>query len=165
MITRSNNVYGPYQFPEKITSKFICSVLAGKKCFIHGNGENTRKYLYASDVANALDIIFHRGHVGETYNIGTSLEISNFEMARQIILACGYSEGEVNDHIEYVEDRPFNDTRYAINSSKIKKLGWQPLVKFDKGLIKTSKSFSSFFLFFFPGKLFYFEEDLNHGII
>ncbi|KAI8636721.1 hypothetical protein BD408DRAFT_425680 [Parasitella parasitica] len=137
MITRSNNVYGPYQFPEKITSKFVCSLLRGKKCYIHGDGQNSRKYLYAADVVNAIDIIFHKGLVGETYNIGSPLEITNLEMARRLILLFGYTEEQVMDHIEFVRDRAHNDKRYAIDCSKIEKLGWSPKVKFDEGLLKT----------------------------
>jgi dTDP-glucose 4,6-dehydratase len=139
MITRSNNVYGPYQFPEKITSKFVCSLLRGKKCYIHGDGHNSRKYLYAADVANAIDIIFHKGSVGETYNIGSPSEISNLEMARQLILLFGYKEDEIDNHIEFVRDRAFNDTRYAIDCTKLEKLGWEPKVEFEEGLLKTSK--------------------------
>jgi UDP-glucose 4,6-dehydratase len=140
MITRSNNVYGPYQFPEKITSKFVCSLLRGKKCYIHGDGHNSRKYLYAADVVNAIDIIFHKGHVGETYNIGSPSEISNLEMAKRLILLFGYKEEEINNHIEFVRDRAFNDTRYAIDCTKLEKLGWEPKVEFEEGLLKTSTS-------------------------
>lgn len=137
MITRSNNVYGPYQFPEKITSKFVCSLLRGKKLYIHGDGHNSRKYLYAADVANAIDLIFHKGCVGETYNIGSPSEISNLEMARRLILLFGHKEEEIDQHIEFVRDRAFNDTRYAIDCSKLEKLGWEPKVEFDAGLLKT----------------------------
>lgn len=140
MITRSNNVYGPYQYPEKITSKFVCSLLRGGKCYIHGDGHNSRKYLYAADVADALDIIFHKGSVGETYNIGSPLEISNLEMARRLILLFGYKENEVDQHVEFVRDRAFNDRRYAIDCSKLEKLGWAPRMKFEEGLLKTSKN-------------------------
>ncbi|KAI8987248.1 hypothetical protein BDF20DRAFT_813619 [Mycotypha africana] len=136
-ITRSNNVYGPYQFPEKITSKFICSMLKGKKCYIHGDGQNSRKYLYAADVVNALDIIFHKGSIGETYNIGSPSEITNLEMARRIILLFGHKEEEIPEHIEFVRDRAFNDKRYAIDCTKLEKLGWAPKVEFNEGLIKT----------------------------
>lgn len=149
MITRSNNVYGPYQFPEKITSKFVCSLLRGKKCYIHGDGHNSRKYLYAADVANAIDIIFHKGVVGETYNIGSPSEISNLEMARRLILLFGYKEEQVNDHIEFVRDRAFNDTRYAIDCTKLEKLGWEPKVEFEAGLLKTSKFFTLFNIYIF----------------
>lgn len=138
MITRSNNVYGPYQYPEKITSKFICSLLRNGKCYIHGDGHNSRKYLYAADVADALDVIFHRGQVGETYNIGSNFEISNLEFAQRLIRIFGYDEEK---HIEFVQDRAFNDKRYGVDSSKLERLGWHPRMGFEEGLRKTSKYF------------------------
>ncbi|KAI9145583.1 hypothetical protein BKA69DRAFT_1048465 [Paraphysoderma sedebokerense] len=85
IITRSNNVFGPYQYPEKIIPKFICLLLAGKKCYIHGNGSNSRKYLYVSDVCDALDIILHQGEIGQVYNIGTDYEITNLQLAKYLI--------------------------------------------------------------------------------
>ncbi|KAL0075216.1 hypothetical protein J3Q64DRAFT_1810837 [Phycomyces blakesleeanus] len=138
MITRSNNVYGPYQYPEKITSKFVCSLLRRGKCYIHGQGHNSRKYLYAADVADALDVIFHKGSVGETYNIGSAFEISNLMLAKRLIGMFGYTqEQQVNDHLEFVQDRAFNDKRYAVDCSKLEKLGWAPRMGFDDGLRKT----------------------------
>ncbi|KAI8341525.1 putative DTDP-glucose 4,6-dehydratase [Chlamydoabsidia padenii] len=137
MITRSNNVYGPYQYPEKITSKFVCSLLRGGKCYIHGDGKNSRKYLYAGDVADALDVIFHKGTVGETYNIGSAFEISNLEFAKRLIRLFGHQEHEIPRYLEFVHDRAFNDQRYAVDYSKLEKLGWQPRMAFETGLLKT----------------------------
>ncbi|KAI9030011.1 hypothetical protein CLU79DRAFT_733678 [Phycomyces nitens] len=137
MITRSNNVYGPYQYPEKITSKFVCSLLRRGKCYIHGQGQNSRKYLYAADVADALDVIFHKGSVGETYNIGSAFEISNLMLAKRLIGMFGYKKDQVDDHLEFVQDRAFNDKRYAVDCSKLEKLGWAPRMGFDDGLRKT----------------------------
>ncbi|KAG2222509.1 hypothetical protein INT45_012823 [Circinella minor] len=134
MITRSNNVYGPYQYPEKITSKFICSLLRKGRCYIHGDGHNSRKYLYAGDVADALDVIFHRGEVGETYNIGSNFEISNLEFATRLIRIFGY---KIEDHVEFVQDRAFNDKRYGVDCSKLEGLGWKPKMDFEGGLRKT----------------------------
>ncbi|KAG0171659.1 hypothetical protein DFQ28_000480 [Apophysomyces sp. BC1034] len=135
MITRSNNVYGPYQYPEKITSKFMCSLIRGGKCFVHGDGHNSRKYLYAADVADALDVIFHKGQIGETYNIGSAFEISNLELAKRLIRLFGYKA--IDDHLEFSQDRAFNDKRYAVDCSKLEKLGWHPRMEFDQGLLKT----------------------------
>ncbi|CAO3579074.1 unnamed protein product [Absidia cylindrospora] len=143
MITRSNNVYGPYQYPEKITSKFVCSLLRGGKCYIHGDGQNSRKYLYAADVADALDVIFHQGSVGETYNIGSAFEISNLELAKRLIRLFGHKESDIPRHIEFVQDRAFNDQRYAVDYSKLEKLGWRPRMAFDTGLLKTIEWYRS----------------------
>lgn len=104
--------------------------------YIHGNGHNSRKYLYAADVANALDTIFHRGQVGETYNIGSDFEISNLEFAERLIDIFGYDKEK---HIEFVTDRAFNDKRYAVDCSKLESLGWKPQMGFEEGLRKTSK--------------------------
>ncbi|CAG8494089.1 7098_t:CDS:2 [Acaulospora morrowiae] len=134
IITRSNNIYGPYQYPEKICSKFICSLIRQGKCYIHGDGSNSRNYLYAGDVADALDIIMHVGKIGETYNIGSTFEISNLDLARELIRQFGYNE---DDHIEFVQDRAFNDKRYAVDYRKLKELGWKPRMGWDEGLLKT----------------------------
>ncbi|CAG8461503.1 12726_t:CDS:2 [Acaulospora colombiana] len=129
IVTRSNNIYGPYQYPEKICSKFICSLIRGGKCYIHGDGSNSRKYLYAGDVADALDIILHMGKFGEIYNIGSNFEISNLELARLLIRKFGYNE---DDHIEFVQDRAFNDMRYAVDYCKLRNLGWKPRVGWEE---------------------------------
>ncbi|KAG9301772.1 hypothetical protein G9A89_003319 [Geosiphon pyriformis] len=134
IVTRSNNIYGPYQYPEKICSKFICSLIRGGKCYIHGDGTNSRKYLYAGDVADALDIIMHLGKIGEIYNIGSNFEISNLELARVLIRQFGCKE---EDHIEFVQDRAFNDRRYAVDYRKLRDLGWYPRTVWEAGLKKT----------------------------
>ncbi|KAG0229769.1 hypothetical protein BGW41_002890 [Actinomortierella wolfii] len=85
IITRSNNIYGPFQYPEKICPKFIISLLRGGNCYIHGSGQHARKYLYVADVANAIDIVLHKGVIGQVYNIGCGHEITNIDMARLLI--------------------------------------------------------------------------------
>nr|CAG8495102.1 5750_t:CDS:2 [Entrophospora candida] len=134
IITRSNNIYGPYQYPEKICSKFICSLIKGVKCYIHGDGSNSRKYLYASDVADALDIILHLGQIGEVYNIGSNFEISNLDLAKTLIRQFGYKDDK---YLEFVQDRAFNDRRYAVDYRKLKELGWKPRIGWEEGLKKT----------------------------
>lgn len=106
------------------------------RSYIHGDGHNSRKYLYAGDVADALDVIFHRGEVGETYNIGSKFEISNLEFAQRLIKIFGYNQ---EDHIEFVQDRAFNDKRYGVDFTKLEALGWKPKMGFEEGLRKTSK--------------------------
>jgi len=87
-------------------------------------------------VANALDIILHHGQIGEIYNIGSNFEISNVDLARTLISQFGYKE---EDHIEFVQDRAFNDRRYAVDYRKLKELGWKPKMGWEEGLRKTSK--------------------------
>ncbi|KAF9388363.1 hypothetical protein BGX21_000339 [Mortierella sp. AD011] len=243
IITRSNNVYGPFQYPEKIFPKFIMSLLNsdnagaiprlsilkdsrrgsrnGGHCYIHGTGEHSRTYLYVTDVANALDVILHRGEVGQVYNIGGGHELTNMELAQDLIhrivprkeatngSSCSVPKvncppctspptngfpcpvpvtngSDVNqesnedqtavapisenthieicihdkkfsasriveadqhlkqcklcmDRIVFVEDRAFNDRRYAVDTTKLLKLGWSPTVPFEEGITKTSE--------------------------
>jgi dTDP-glucose 4,6-dehydratase len=108
----------------------------GKKCCIHGDGSHTRRYIYGTDVADAISLIIHKGIDGEIYNIGTPFEISNLELARLLAKEMKLP-GDVDSHIEFVGDRQFNDRRYAIDSMKLEKLGWAPKVAFDDGIKKT----------------------------
>jgi len=137
IITRSNNVYGPYQYPEKVIPKFILLLQQGMKCCIHGDGSHTRRYVHGSDVADAVDLILHKGVVGETYNIGTDFEISNRDLAQQLIRLMD-KEGDESDYIELVQDRAFNDRRYAIDSTKLRQMGWNPQISFEQGLRETA---------------------------
>lgn len=130
IIVRSNNVYGPYQYPEKIISRFVTNLILGKKLPMHGDGSYIRTYFYVKDFARALDLVFEKGKIGEIYNIGTTDEISNIELTRKILKK--FNKGE--DQIEYVRDRPFNDKRYSIDLTKIKALGWKQEYSFEKGL-------------------------------
>lgn len=133
MITRANNVYGPYQYPEKIIPKFVTNLILGKKVPLHGRGNNVRTYIHTEDFCNAMDIIFHKGKIGETYNIGTENDVSNIELTKKILKIMNKSE----DLIGFIADRPFNDMRYSIDSSKLENLGWKPKVPFEKGLKDT----------------------------
>ncbi|KAF9123866.1 hypothetical protein BGW39_008624 [Mortierella sp. 14UC] len=211
VITRSNNVYGPFQYPEKIFPKFMMSLLhpdsckakkstrgtgtgpegelgngegeiSGGHCYIHGSGQHSRTYLYVADAANALDIILHRGAVGEVYNIGAGHELSNIELAQDLIhrliepwptsassadrtAGNGYKsdspaeyayvmrmrrerankhQGECRtcgDRIVFVEDRAFNDQRYAVDSTKLCGLGWSPRIRYEQGIVNTIEWF------------------------
>ncbi|KAL7753675.1 hypothetical protein RI367_000606 [Sorochytrium milnesiophthora] len=147
IITRSNNVYGPCQYPEKVIPKFICLLQQGRKCCIHGTGTHTRHYMYVSDVCNALDIVIHHGTVGGIYNIGSDFEISNGDLARFLATrvrplavengAATRDAASESEYAEFVEDRPYNDVRYAINSTRMHNLGWRPRVSFETGIAKT----------------------------
>lgn len=108
-----------------------------RKCCIHGDGSHTRRYIYATDVADAVGLIMHQGVEGEIYNIGTTFEISNLDLARMLTKLMGH-KGSADDMIEFHGDRQFNDRRYAIDSEKLEKMGWKPKVSFDEGILKTS---------------------------
>lgn len=135
-ITRANNVYGPNQYPEKLIPKFIHHLKNGEKCTIHGKGETRRNFIHAEDVARAVDIIWYKGTVNEIYNIGTENEYSVMEIFDKL---CKYicPDDSTCDKCIYVEDRPFNDFRYAINCQKLKDLGWKEEIDFEKGFKET----------------------------
>mmetsp|Transcript_44435 Transcript_44435/g.62353 ORF Transcript_44435/g.62353 Transcript_44435/m.62353 type:complete len:360 (-) Transcript_44435:19-1098(-) len=137
IITRGNNVYGPHQYPEKLIPKFICRLNRGMPLCIHGNGLNTRSFVYVEDVASAFDTIVHQGEVGEIYNIGTPKGVSNLSVAKDLLDLFGIEDEKHNDHIKFVPDRKYNDIRYAINSSKLNELGWFPQTEWKVGLQKT----------------------------
>lgn len=135
IITRGNNVYGPKQYPEKLIPKFICLLSKKKKCTIHGDGSNKRNFIYIDDVVSAFDTILHKGEIGKIYNIGTDYEISNLQVAKHLIELFGYEP--IDNWIQFVEDRPFNDFRYAINFDQLKSLGWSAKIGFQDGLKQT----------------------------
>uniref|UniRef100_A0A2N9FCM0 UDP-glucose 4,6-dehydratase n=1 Tax=Fagus sylvatica TaxID=28930 RepID=A0A2N9FCM0_FAGSY len=132
--TRGNNVYGPNQFPEKMIPKFILLAMKGKPLPIHGDGSNVRSYLYCEDVAEAFEVILHRGEVGHVYNIGTKKERRVVDVAKEI---CQLFSLNPDTHIKFVENRPFNDQRYFLDDQKLKSLGWFESTSWEKGLKKT----------------------------
>ena len=136
IITRSNNVYGPNQYPEKIIPKFIARLMKNLPLEIHGDGSNSRNYLYCTDVAKAIDLILHNGRIGETYNIGCDDEISNSKLAEMIAQACGAHMATT----VHVQNRLYNDKCYRINSDKLRALGWKASVSFEDGLKETGTS-------------------------
>ncbi|MDR3226183.1 MAG: dTDP-glucose 4,6-dehydratase [Prevotellaceae bacterium] len=144
VITNCSNNYGPYQFPEKLISLFINNIRHNKPLPVYGKGENVRDWLYVVDHARAIDIIFHKGKIGDTYNIGGFNEWKNIDLIKIIIKTVdkflGRGEGESEKLITYVTDRAGHDLRYAIDSSKLKnELGWQPSLQFEEGIEKTVK--------------------------
>ena len=135
-ISRCSNNYGPYHFPEKLIPLMIANALADKELPVYGKGENVRDWLYVQDHCSAIDLIIHKGRVGEVYNIGGHNEKTNLEVVKIILEELGKSE----DLIKYVTDRPGHDMRYAIDPSKIhNELGWLPVTKFEDGIKKTIK--------------------------
>lgn len=142
LVTNCSNNYGPYQFPEKLIPLFINNIRHRKPLPVYGKGENVRDWLYVVDHARAIDVIFHEGKVGETYNIGGFNEWKNIDIIKVLIRtvdkALGRPEGADDDLITYVTDRAGHDLRYAIDSSKLQKeLGWEPSLQFEEGIEKT----------------------------
>jgi len=133
IITRSNNIYGPHQYPEKVIPKWICRLNRGLKCPIHGDGSNQRAFMYVEDVIEAYDLILHNGIIGDIYNFQSALELSNLELSDRVIKACGKTEPPA-EWRENVSDRAFNDQRYHVDGSKLFDLGWKEKVTFDEGL-------------------------------
>lgn len=133
LITRGNNVYGPHQFPEKIVPKFTNQLMRGQQLTLHGDGSNTRNFLYVEDVASAFDTILHKGTPGHVYNIGGDNEISNLKFAKTLLKIFGLQDEE-EKWIKFVPDRTFNDLRYTINSSKLHLLGWTEKMDWEEGL-------------------------------
>ena len=129
--TRCSNNYGPYQYPEKLIPFFISQLLKGEKVPVYGDGLNVRDWLYVYDHCEAIDVVLHKGKVGEVYNIGGHNEKTNMEITRLILDAMGKDESS----IRYVEDRLGHDRRYAISNDKItSELGWAPSITFEEGI-------------------------------
>lgn len=142
IVTNCSNNYGPYQFPEKLIPLFINNIRHGRPLPVYGNGENIRDWLYVEDHARAIDTIFHRGKVAETYNIGGCNEWRNIDLIKVIIATVdrllGNPEGHSLRLITYVTDRPGHDARYAIDASKLQReLGWEPSLQFEEGIERT----------------------------
>lgn len=135
IITRANNVYGPNQYPEKLIPKFIQQLKIGKKCTIHGNGSALRSFIHVDDISSAIDIVLHKGVVGEIYNIGSNIENekSVIDVAKTLI-KCICNDDDYKKYIEFVEDRPFNDKRYFITNEKLRHLGWNQQITFCDGI-------------------------------
>ena len=144
LITNCSNNYGPYQFPEKLIPLFINNIRHRKPLPVYGKGENVRDWLYVEDHARAIDLIFHKGKVADTYNIGGFNEWRNIDLIKVMIQTVdrllGNPEGYSLDLITYVTDRKGHDLRYAIDSTKLaNELGWQPSLQFEEGIEKTIK--------------------------
>ena len=142
IVTNCSNNYGPYQFPEKLIPLFINNIRHRKPLPVYGKGENVRDWLYVEDHARAIDLIFHKGKIAETYNIGGFNEWKNIDLIKVMIKTVdrilGNPEGASLDLITYVTDRLGHDARYAIDSTKLQKeLGWEPSLQFEEGIEKT----------------------------
>jgi dTDP-glucose 4,6-dehydratase len=135
IITRSSNNFGPFQYPEKIIPLFITNLIEGKKVPLYGDGMNVRDWLFVLDNCEAIDLILHKGNFGEIYNIGAGSELTNLELTFKIVDLLGVDKEKVQN----VKDRLGHDRRYALDSSKVKELGWKPKNSFDKAIKETVK--------------------------
>jgi dTDP-glucose 4,6-dehydratase len=141
-ISNCSNNYGPYHFPEKLIPLCINNIINTKPLPIYGKGENVRDWLFVEDHVSAIDIVFHKGKIGETYNIGGHNEWTNIalvkELCKQMDTKLGRKIGESEKLITYVTDRAGHDLRYAIDATKLKnELGWVPSLQFEEGISKT----------------------------
>ncbi len=142
VISNCSNNYGANQFPEKLIPLFINNIKKNKPLPVYGKGDNVRDWLWVNDHADAIDVIFHKGKLGETYNIGGNNEWTNIDLIKTLCRIMdeklGRTEGSSEKLITYVKDRLGHDHRYAIDSTKLKvELGWEPSIEFEEGLDKT----------------------------
>ena len=142
IISNCSNNYGPFQFPEKLIPLFISNIINKKQLPVYGNGLNVRDWLYVEDHAKAVDIVFHKGKIGDTYNIGGFNEWKNIDLVNVLINVTdkllNRKKNSSKNLITYVNDRLGHDLRYAIDSTKIKnELGWQPSLQFEEGITLT----------------------------
>lgn len=135
LITRSSNNFGPYQYPEKLIPLFVTNLLEGKKVPLYGDGKNVRDWIYVEDNCAAIDLVFHQGKIGEIYNIGGDNPKTNLYITKLILKTLGKDERMIS----YVKDRPGHDRRYALDSTKVKKLGWKSQYRFKEAMEKTIK--------------------------
>ena len=141
MITRCTNNYGPYQYPEKIVPLFITNALEGKPLPMYGDGSQIRDWLYVGDHCSAIDLVLHEGKAGEVYNVGAEQdpEITNVALTKRILEGTGAPSTLVT----HITDRPGHDVRYAVDSSKIRAMGWKPSLDFNAGLERTINWYKS----------------------
>ena len=132
-IVRSSNNYGPRQYPEKLIPKFIERATNGEPLPVYGDGSNVREWTYVTDNCRAIELVLREGKPGEIYNVGSGEELTNLEVTRKVLDAVGASQ----ELIEFVEDRPGHDQRYAVDTTKIRRLGWEPEYDFEEGLERT----------------------------
>lgn len=133
LITRSSNNFGPYQFPEKFIPLFISNALADQPLPLYGDGTNVRDWIYVRDNCAAIDLVARQGRIGETYNVSAGCERQNIQVAEQILRIMG----KPRSLIKFVKDRPGHDKRYALDSTKLRKLGFKPERSFDERLRET----------------------------
>ena len=138
-ITRGSNNIGPYQYPEKVIPLFATNAMDGEPLPVYGDGRQMREYQYVVDHCEAIDLVLHKGELGNIYNVGTGEEMENMEMVEVLLDTLGKSR----DLIRHVEDRPGHDRRYSLDISKIKALGWKPRHTATEAIIKTAEWYAA----------------------
>jgi dTDP-glucose 4,6-dehydratase len=139
LVTRASNNYGPRQYPEKVIPLFITNALEDRELPLYGDGLQVRDWLHVEDHCRALDLLFEKGEPGETYNIGGGTELTNLVLTERILGLVG----KPKTLIQPVKDRPGHDRRYALDTAKLRQLGWSPEVTFPKGLASTVEWYRS----------------------
>jgi len=140
IISNCSNNYGPRQFPEKLIPKLIFNILNGRPLPIYGKGLNSREWIHVEDHCRALEVIASKGKIGESYNVGSNINLTNIKLTKLILKIMKNKLSKINKNvkIKFVKDRPGHDVRYALNSKKIQKnLKWKAIVKINEGLLKT----------------------------
>jgi dTDP-glucose 4,6-dehydratase len=132
-VTRGVNTYGPYQYPEKAIPLFVTNAIDDQPLPLYGDGRQVRDRLHALDHARAVDVVLHRGRIGDAYNVAADMEFNNIDVARRILQILGKPESL----IQPVQDRPAHDVRYALDADKLGALGWEPQITFEQGLEET----------------------------
>lgn len=159
VISRCSNNYGPRQYPEKLVPFFIKQLINGHNVPVYGTGANVRDWLHVQDHCRALDLILHKGTLGEIYNVSANEEHANLEITHRILTLLGFGE----DRIDYVADRPGHDIRYAIDSFKIyNELGWRPAIPFEVGFRETVEWYKDHFCKELAAKTPSIDITINH---
>ncbi|XP_030215872.1 dTDP-D-glucose 4,6-dehydratase isoform X1 [Gadus morhua] len=159
IVTRSNNVYGPRQYPEKVIPRFVSLLQANKKCTIQGSSPKSRHFLYVDDVIEAFLLVLAQGVVGGVYNMGVGHEVPILQLARELVtMIQDVPETQLSDWLDFVPDRPRLELRYPISSEKLRGLGWRPRVPWTEGLRRTVEWYKSN-PDFWPGE----SEDRGNG--
>lgn len=140
---RGNNVMGPRQYIEKVIPRFITALMNNQKCTIQGKGNCRRNFIYVDDMCRCILTVIEKGEINQVYNIGTDYEYSVMEIADKLIYLLKGNHVDPQDYYEYIEDRYFNDFKYNIDTTKVQKLGWKPIVSFDEGLQRCIEYYSS----------------------
>nr|XP_057906784.1 dTDP-D-glucose 4,6-dehydratase-like [Doryrhamphus excisus] len=140
IITRSNNIYGPHQYIEKVIPRFLTLLHMNKKCTIQGTLPKSRHFLFVGDAVNAFLLLLEKGTVGEIYNVGANCEIAIVQLAKELVkMVKNVPDAELNDWLEFVPDRPKVDLRYPIRCEKLQQLGWRAKVSWSDGIRQTVK--------------------------